>query len=69
MNVYSIRCWSLFALLSLVGVIGFADAASAGQGVLLQASMMTEIVGDRARMIQVSLVVVALGCGLLWWSK
>ena len=69
MNVYSIRCWSLFALLSLVGVFAFTDVASASQGALLQASMMTEIVGDRARMIQVSLVVVALGCALLWWSK
>jgi nitrogen fixation-related uncharacterized protein len=30
---------------------------------------MTEIMGDRARMIQISLVIVALGCAVMWWYR
>jgi hypothetical protein len=46
-----------------------ACAAAEGGGMMLQASLFYEIVGDRARMIQISLVVVACGCALLWWRR
>ena len=47
----------------------FPEFASAEGSLSLQANFLSELVGDRARLIQVSLVVVALGCALLWWSK
>jgi hypothetical protein len=54
-----------------LGLLFCADVASAGEpGVpLLQANLIYELVADRARMIQVSLVIVALGCALLWWRR
>lgn len=64
------RCW-LPILAGSLGLLFSADYASAGEsGVpLLQANIIYELVADRARMIQVSLVIVALGCALLWWRR
>ena len=49
----------------------FADSAAAAEmgAPILQANIIFELVADRARMIQVSLVFVVLGCALLWWKK
>ncbi len=49
----------------------FAGAASAGEtsAPVLQASIIYELAGDRARMIQISLVFVAVGCALIWWYR
>lgn len=51
--------WSLSACTALA-----ADAMPT-----LQANIVFEFVSDRARMIQVSLVVVALGCAIMWWYR
>jgi hypothetical protein len=50
----------------------FAGAAPAAEGMsapILQANFIYELVGDRSRMIQVSLVFVSLGCALIWWYR
>ncbi len=36
---------------------------------ILQANIIAELVSDRARLIQVSLVIVTLGCALIWWYR
>jgi hypothetical protein len=38
-------------------------------GASLQANIVWEFASNRARMIQVSLVIVALGCAMMWWYK
>ena len=50
----------------------FAATAFAGDAMAmptLHANLVYEFASDRARMIQVSLVFVALGCALMWWYK
>lgn len=62
--------WLLLFLLSLACLPMFAGPASAaGNGTFLQANFMLELVADRARLIQVTLVVVATGCALIWWYR
>ena len=70
MNAIASHRWLLLLLASLIGLPLLADFASAAESsVLLQASSFYELVADRARMIQISLVIVALGCALLWWRR
>lgn len=54
----------------------FAAAAAAAPCVdvsgslpVLQANLLYELFADRTRMIQVTLVFVALGCALIWWYR
>jgi hypothetical protein len=58
----------LLGVIILLTLSGFAAAGEAGS-LTLQANFLSELVGDRARMIQASLVFVLLGCALLWWRK
>jgi hypothetical protein len=59
--------WTLVAAACL---FLFPGLALGGEGSsFLQANVIYELVADRARMIQVSLVIVALGCACLWWKK
>jgi hypothetical protein len=44
-----------------------ADGESSGW--MLQANAYLQVVADRSRMIQVSLVCVLFGCALLWWKR
>jgi hypothetical protein len=68
----SIRFLFLFALglvcLGLFAAAGRAAEASAATP-LLQANFLFELVADRARLIQVSLVFVVCGIALLWWRR
>jgi hypothetical protein len=66
--------WLVIVLLSfgLVPVFAstlFAATADANVGAFLQANTFFELVSDRARLIQISLVFVALGCALIWWYR
>jgi hypothetical protein len=65
-------------LILLIGVallpLFAASACAAGPSVdaampILQANLIFDLVSDRARLVQVSLVFVALGCALIWWCK
>jgi hypothetical protein len=50
----------------------FAGAAPAADGIstpILQANIIYELAADRSRMIQISMVFVALGCALIWWYR
>jgi hypothetical protein len=69
MNAKPFRCVFPFLACAL-GLLLMPDAASAQDGgSFLQANVIYEFVADRARMIQVSLVFVVVGCALLWWKK
>jgi hypothetical protein len=67
----------LLVLLGLFCLHVFAAAAVAsGPAVetiattpFLQANFVYDLVADRARMVQVSLVFVTLGCVLIWWYR
>ena len=59
-------CSSRWLLVLFVCFLGLPEVASAAE---LQANVIYELVADRSRMIQVSLVFVALGCALLWWRR
>jgi hypothetical protein len=66
--------WLLLLLLSVCLVPVFASAVFAATadppvGTFLQANTFFELVSDRARLIQISLVIVALGCALIWWYR
>ena len=65
--------WLMLFLLSLGCLPLFtATAFAAGDATAmptLHANIIYEFASDRGRMIQVSLVVVALGCALMWWYK
>ena len=58
----------LFVFGAIQLLAGPAAAAEGGPSIL-HASFLSEIVGDRSRMIQASLVFVLLGCAMLWWRK
>ena len=60
LTIFALACLLLFPACVL---------GSEGGSFLLQANIIYELVADRARMIQVSIVIVALGCSLLWWRK
>jgi hypothetical protein len=67
--------WLLLLVLSLACVALCAGDAMAAElsseafasSPILQASILHELVGNRARLIQVSLVIVAFGCAIMWW--
>jgi hypothetical protein len=69
----SIRWLLLFAL--GVGILPlFAAGALAADGPVvavssLQADFIMELISNRARLMQVSIVFVAFGIALLWWSR
>jgi hypothetical protein len=54
-----IACWSL----------GASVASAADSTPLLQANIIYDLVADRTRMIQVSMVFVAFGCAIIWWYR
>jgi hypothetical protein len=69
MSAKPFRCVFPFLACAL-GLLLLPAAASAQDGgSILQANVIYELVADRARMIQVSLVFVVLGCALLWWKR
>ncbi len=62
--------WLLLALLCLPIVAAPSFAADAlHASMTLHANFIMDLVSDRARLIQVSLVAVVLGCSLLWWRR
>lgn len=83
MNTKSLsrRLWRLLAFPLIVPALDLsAPFAHAGPpigdvgGMLSRASMFfaglfTEVMADRTRLIQVSVLIVALGVALLWWRK
>jgi hypothetical protein len=61
-------CWLfLVALCCLLAVT--ADAFAADSVATLSGSTFLDLVSNRSRMIQVSLIFVAVGCSLLWWRR
>jgi hypothetical protein len=58
-------------LLHLVAAAALAaDASGASDSMqVLQGNFIYELVGNRSRMIQISLIFVALGCALIWWYR
>src|SRR5207302_10648518 len=63
-------------VLVLVGIALFTSTAVAGPAIggmstspILQANFIWEFASDRTRLIHVSLVVVTLGCAIMWWYR
>ena len=46
-----------------------ASALATESGSLICPAFALDFVADRARMIQISLVAVAIGIGILWWKR
>ena len=73
MNAFPLRRLLLFVLsltcLHLIATAAFAAGSGVDSAATLQANFMFDLVADRARMIQVSVVFVALGCALIWWYR
>jgi hypothetical protein len=69
----SIRWLLLFALgvgcLPWLTASAWAADAHVAAAAPLQANIVFELVADRARLIQVSLVFVAAGIWMLWWRR
>jgi hypothetical protein len=69
--------WLMLLVIGLGCLPGFAASAFAAAPCVdaaaamptLQANFLFELVADRARLIQVSLVIVAFGCAILWWYR
>jgi len=60
--------------IALAALLGLAPAATAADTPTLSvpplvADLLMEIVSDRARLIQLSVIAVAFGIALLWWKK
>jgi hypothetical protein len=53
----------------LTPMLGAAEALAGETATPLFADIVSEIVTDRSRMIQFSVVIVAFGIALLWWKK
>jgi hypothetical protein len=73
-NVYRIVTLLALALvcLCLFATPLFASGAEAdgvSTATFLQANLIYDFAANRGRMIQVSLVVVALGCAIMWWYR
>jgi hypothetical protein len=64
------RWFKLFAvsLCSLPLLAASANGADAGMP-FLQANVVYEFASDRAHMIQISVVFVAIGCAIMWWYR
>jgi hypothetical protein len=71
MNAPRSQRWLMLALLALTCLPLFAAVSFAADAAtpILPASILSEIVSDRARLIQISLVIVALGCAMIWWYR
>ncbi|HZZ78709.1 MAG TPA: hypothetical protein VFE62_09335 [Gemmataceae bacterium] len=71
MCVSRLLCILLLAGLCAGSLLGFASSACAAEtsGSILQANLIYEFAADRGRMIQISLVFVAVGCALIWWYR
>jgi hypothetical protein len=75
MNMFSPRCfrWLMLLLLGLGCLPLFAVSAFAADAAttipILQANFLYDVVADRTRLIQISVVIVAIGCALMWWMK
>ena len=55
---------------SSTGMRVSVDAAAADVGMpILQANAVYEFASDRAHMIQISVVFVAVGCAVMWWYR
>ncbi len=75
-NILAFR-WSIAAVavavcfLLFFGVSGVANAAEEGveASSILFANPVLQLVSNRARMIQFSVVAVVFGCALLWWRR
>jgi hypothetical protein len=65
--------WFFFCLLSLCGLFLLTSSGLAAElettALTLQANSFLELVNNRSRMIQFSLVCVVFGCALLWWRR
>lgn len=60
----------LLLLLGVCALLLCASPALATEPALnLSANFMMDLVGDRSRLLQVSLVCVVFGCALLWWKR
>ncbi len=57
------------AVLALLALALLVPAAVAATPAALPAIDLMEIVHDRARLIQFSIIAVALGIALLWWGQ
>jgi hypothetical protein len=64
--VIGLGCLPVFAV-SAFAAAPCVDTAAAMPA--LQANFLFELVADRTRLIQVSLVIVAFGCAILWWYR
>ena len=67
-------CVLLLGLLVLCGGLFVAGVAGATEptvssGPFLQANFILDYAADRGHMIQITCVVVALGCAAVWWMK
>ena len=60
---------ALLALVALTALPAPLPAAEPASTPVVFAQWYSHIVTDRARLIQVSLVIVAFGIALLWWKK
>ncbi len=66
---------ALAVTLCIALLLGLAEPANAASDTLeasspiLFANPFSQLVGNRARMIQLSVVAVTIGCGLLWWRR
>ncbi|MSU77508.1 MAG: hypothetical protein EXS16_05350 [Gemmataceae bacterium] len=75
MKMFNTSPVALVALAVTVLLLGIAGPANAGSATLDASSPILvaydyfQIIGNRPRMIQFSLVAVALGCSLLWWRR
>jgi hypothetical protein len=66
----SIR-WLMLVVVTLWCLPLFAASASAAEATMpiLQANAIYEFASDRAHMIQISVVFVAIGCAVMWWYR
>jgi hypothetical protein len=63
--------WLMFFVVSACCLPLFAVSASAAEAAMpiLQANVVYEFASDRGHMIQISVVIVALGCAVMWWYR
>jgi hypothetical protein len=73
MNVFSSPSplrWLVLVCIGVCCLLFLTSALFAAEGTApLQANVIMELVSNRSRLLQVSLVCVALGCALLWWRR
>lgn len=59
----------IFLLLIAIFLVMLTASDACAANVGLQTSSVLELVSNRARMIQISCVFVAVGCALIWWYR